>query len=276
MSLSTPHARRGGGLRGLITGFSRASRRRLIDLTSRLNTDSVRKTFLTLTFTGTPEWEDAKATLKRFTMRLRRAYPEMSAIWRQERQERGAIHFHLIIFNLPYIPQRDLQKTWEQCTGEPRSIIHIKLLNSSRAVMFYVSKYIAKQQEEMSEVLTSLDKPTYQHGMGRSWGYVNKKGLPFAEKWVFHVADEDAIRYAMWSCFALSGGRAGRSQQHARLFCDDAMDMLKFTLSICAHQGWQVIEKFKLMCYRRSVARMPYVRSHTFKIVLGFNPAIVN
>lgn len=269
--LKPPH----GGIRGVITGFSRASRRRLIDLTARLDTDGVRKTFLTLTFSDIHTPEETKAALKRFTMRLRRAYPNFSAIWRSERQERGAIHFHLICFNLPYIPQKGLQSVWEDCTKEARSIIHIKLLNSSRAVMNYVSKYIAKQ-DDADAVFTSLDKPTYQHATGRHWGYINKKALPMATKWSFHVTDPDAIRYAMWGCFALSKGRAGRSTQHIKLFCDDALDMLRYTLSICAHQGWRVMEKLRLCCYRRNVAKMPYVRGYTMTIKSGFNPQLVN
>lgn len=270
LDTATRLKRSGGGIRGVITGFSRASRRRLIDLAARLDTDNVRKTFLTLTFSGSPEPDKAKVALKRFTMRLRRAYPNFSAIWRLERQERGAIHFHLICFSLPYIPQRELQSVWEKCTDEDRSILHIKLLNSSRAVMNYVSKYIAKGED--GSVFPSLDKPTYQHATGRHWGYVNKESLPMAASWSFHVADGDAVRYAMWGCFALSNGRAGRSLQHIKLFCDDALDMLKFTLSICDHQGWKVLENLRLKSFRCIVSKMPYCRSYAFNWKAGFRP----
>lgn len=270
LETTTTLKRHAGGLRGIITGFSRASRRRLIDLTARLDTENVRKTFLTLTFSDMPDANQAKAALKRFTMRLRRAFPNFSAIWRLERQERGAIHFHLICFNLPYIPQKTLQKTWEECTGEARSIIHIKLLNSSRAVMNYVSKYIAKPLE--SEGFTSLDEPTYQHADGRHWGYVNKEKLPMAEKYEYHIADDDAIRYAMWSCFALSHGRAGRSTQHIKLFCDDALEMLRFTLKISAHQGWRVVEELRLRTFRCIVAKMPFCRSYALTWKRGWTP----
>jgi len=268
LTVANAHKRRGGGLRGVITGFSRAARKRLVDLTLRLDTTGVRCTFLTLTFSGSPDNQTAKAALKRFTMRLRRLYPDMSALWRLERQERGAIHFHLILFNLPYIPQKGLQSVWEQCTGEARSIIHIKLLNSNRAVFNYVSKYVAKPEEVLGS--PSLDELTYQHASGRHWGYINKKALPFAVKWSFHVADDDAIRYAMWSCFALSHGKAGRSTEYTRLYCQDALEMLRYTLSICTHVGWQVIEERRLRLFRRAIAKMPYVISYTFTFQHGF------
>jgi hypothetical protein len=161
--------------RGAIRAFSRASRRRLIELFSRLEISKVRTTFLTLTFHAPPSADDAKRALKMFTMRLRREFPQMSGVWRLEPQQRGAWHFHILAFNMPYVDQNILQKSWTECTRERRSILHVQLVRfGKRQLMSYASKYMAK----MSAEKTSLDKRAYQHetredegnNPGRFWG----------------------------------------------------------------------------------------------------------
>jgi len=101
----TSQTRRPSTKRGEIARFTMSSRRRLIELTARLRVGTIRTSFLTLTFAGMPSAEQAKAAFKRFRSRLDRRFAKWSAVWRMEYQERGAIHFHLICFNLPYIPQ---------------------------------------------------------------------------------------------------------------------------------------------------------------------------
>jgi len=138
-----------GGLRGVVSEFSRASRRRLIVKMERMELQKVRVTFVTLTFTACVSWDESRRALKMFLMRIRRQYPNTSGVWRLEHQERGAIHFHILFFKLPYIPQEELQKSWEECTREPKSIVHIKLIVNKRQTMFYVSKYIAKSASRL-------------------------------------------------------------------------------------------------------------------------------
>lgn len=180
--------------RGSIRTFSRASRRRLIELLSRMDITRVRTSFLTLTFAAAPTGDDAKRALKMFVMRLRRAYPEFSGVWRLEPQQRGAWHFHILAFNLPYIPQSDLQQSWSECTREKRSIVHVQLVRfGKRQLMSYASKYMAK----MSDGSTSLDERAYQHSPtedernnpGRFWGYINRVKLPFAPLRRVHIHD---------------------------------------------------------------------------------------
>jgi len=219
----------GGGPRGTISEFSKASRRRMIDFIARLELKGVRTTFLTLTFAGTPINADAKISLKRFLQWMRRAHAGASGIWRMELQARGAIHFHLILFNFPYVEQKKLQARWERCTGEEKSIVHIKLLDGKRAAMAYVSKYVAKATP--LPVPTSLDRGTYQHAggkesVGRMWGYLNRAALPIAQIHQIIIEDEDLFGYARFACRARSGGRCGRHENSAKLYCSDAEKML--------------------------------------------------
>jgi len=220
-------------LRGSISTFSNASRRRLIELFSRMNVTRVRVTFLTLTFAGTPSASEATRAFRAFSMRLRRKFPKLSAIWRKELQARGSWHYHLIVMNMPFWAQRLIQQTWEACTGEERSVVHVKLLTSGKQqAMFYVSKYLAKRDKRVGS--PSLDNASYLHAegesgesVGRFWGCINRNELPFDVRRIVVVADEHMYE-AVWNEIArLSGGRGATQTRTARLygtFCYDLVE----------------------------------------------------
>ena len=220
-SQHNPH----GSKRGIIRVFSAASRRRLMRFMARLKTRKIRATFITLTFTEVISNERAKQVFKRFSMRLRRAYATVSVVWRMEFQERGAIHFHLLCFNLPFWKQTELQETWEDCTEEDRSIVHIKLVHGARSVMAYISKYIAKK-DERSEI-ASLDDGSYQHApredlSGRFWGWINKELLPLGQKLSGVLLESATIRSLSSFMWALIGSDNPYNSVSAHLFADNA------------------------------------------------------
>jgi len=225
---------RAAAKRGTVRFFSKASRRRLIEAMARLDVSHARTVFLTLTFHSVPTPHEAKRAFKAFSMRFRRKFPEASAFWRMEPQERGAIHFHLLTFGMPYWSQKQIQYAWECCTGEDRSIVHVKLLRGGKKqAMAYVSKYIAKN----SPVPTSLDNAAYSHGEGeateedpgRFWGYINKKCLPFAALRMI-ICDDDSMIQKLWlTMSALSRGRAAQQLRAARFYgtcCYDLAESL--------------------------------------------------
>lgn len=225
-----------GGLRGVVSHFSKASRRRLIVKMERMELRKVRVTFVTLTFTACVSWDESRRALKMFLMRIRRQYPNTSGVWRLEHQERGAIHFHILFFKLPYIPQDELQKSWEECTREPRSIVDIRLIVNKKQAMHYVSKYIAKVADEKS--LTSLDSAAYQHETGRRWGVINEKCLPYGKihaEWL--DVDDDVAGYFWWATRAISRGRAGFKHDMMLLFTDEGKSMLKHLKRLANRHG---------------------------------------
>jgi len=183
--------------RGVIRVFSAGSRRRLMQFMARLKTRKIRATFITLTFSEIVSNARAKMVFKRFAMRLRRKFEKASVVWRMELQERGAIHFHLLAFNLPFWKQKDLQDTWAECTEEYLSIADIRLIHGARSIMGYISKYIAKKDERTE--LTSLENASYQHASpekvsGKYWGWINKDGLPLAIPRMGVLTDGETIR----------------------------------------------------------------------------------
>lgn len=219
------------GHRGKVIGFSRKSRRRMLILLNRLDYSTRRVVFLTLTIKRLTNGEEAHAILKRFLMRLRRKYPEASGVWRMELQQRGAAHFHLLLFDVPYWPQKDLQKVWEQCTKEPCSIAWIQLIKNRKHAMAYVSKYVAKV--ETYERSTSLDISPYQHAdvhqsQGRVWGWLNYDALPFAPITVLAVADDDLKGYLWFAIRSETDGKCGNQSHIVIAFTDEAEEILNF------------------------------------------------
>lgn len=197
---------------GDIQGFSPKSRSRLMKFLNTVDYKGSAPKFATLTFHGIPSAAEAKRCLRVFKERMRRAYPKGSFVWRYERQERGSPHFHLMMFNYPYMEQAWLQSIWTEITGEDLSIFHIKALRGKHQAIYYVSKYIAKVEKVQKS--SSFISPPYLHGKelwdGRQWGWHNLKALPVHAKRVIYITETRLAR--IWRSLLQfhSGGRAGQ------------------------------------------------------------------
>lgn len=163
--------------RGIITGFSAASRKRLIELMASINRTRVRHMplFVTLTYPGT--WvDDPKAWKKHldtWLKALERKYHGTSAVWKLEFQSRGAPHFHVLLFGIPWLNNQWLSRTWFRIvgSGDVRHLqagTQVKRVKSWRGVMSYASKYLAKKTIEGLALM-----------VGRYWGVFHRERLPF-------------------------------------------------------------------------------------------------
>jgi hypothetical protein len=173
----------GGGHRGIVTSFSSQSRLRLLRKCARLSPHKV--TFITLTYGRFyPDTQAAKQHLRALLERFRRKFPQASCIWRLEFQERGAPHFHLLFFELPFFPFAELRRWWNvitayYCNGNLHRV-RIEKVKTRRGVMFYAAKYAAKITQAGSDLAFFIND-TYLHA-GRFWGVFNKFALPYAER----------------------------------------------------------------------------------------------
>ena len=83
--------------------------------------------------------------IKRFNYKLyhvKKAQLKYLAVW--ERQKRGAIHYHVIFFDLPYVKNKDLQRYWGQGFVKINKVDVDSKENRGR----YVSKYFSKDIDE--------------------------------------------------------------------------------------------------------------------------------
>lgn len=177
----------GGGKRGAITGFSRASRRRMMRWLVQLDKRKLYPPlFIHLTYPGKDEahWlryaRHHKRHLDTFCKWIERAFPESFTLWRLEPQERGAPHYHLLVFNVPWLPHDLLARKWWTVvgSGDPDHLAagtKVEQCHSWRGAAYYVSKYLGK---ECGPELLSLATPQLWQHPGRWWGVRNRKNVP--------------------------------------------------------------------------------------------------
>lgn len=191
------------GDRGVVGEWSKGSRNRLLSLLNRMEFGVVQ--FLTLTFhRNMADAEEGKKRLRAFTRVLRAKKGIAAGIWRQERQERGAIHYHLMLFDCVELEDAYVKGLWVKCSGEPEDD-HDHYLYGAQAeksvyagtddgglVVSYFSKYVAKEAKNDG----------YKNG--RVWGQwgCNKKLAAAYEKEIDVAAYASTLR-GLLSC----GGR---------------------------------------------------------------------
>lgn len=209
-------AQRGGGIRGRCRGRSRKSRRRMMRMMARLR-PAGQVYFVGLNYPDAAwrgmvgDYEAMAAKFSRdlevFFKRVERIFPDGSAMWGRDWQERksgefvGALtpHGHLIMFGLDprvldYAPDvkreaKDYEKSvaalvvqawvkqiWYEIVGAD-DVRHswrgadVVELDSRRKAFTYVSKYVAK-------VDAGVDADGEVMFTGRTWGYWNRDKLP--------------------------------------------------------------------------------------------------
>lgn len=101
--------------------------------------------FFTLTFReNVQDMDKANEEFKKFRQRLSRH------VWGRDKpnalkyvavvefQKRGAIHYHVVTFNMPYVPHKELLELWGH------GAVHIEKIDDCDNVGAYMTKYMAK------------------------------------------------------------------------------------------------------------------------------------
>lgn len=189
--------------RGLVLDFSRRSRVNLMEQFARINWTDHKAIFITLTYHNEiPHERDAKKHLRAFLKRLWRACGARGVVWRMEHQpKRNAVHFHLIVFDLPYIHWSQILEEWREVTGDMTiTQTRISLLDSPSKARRYLCKYLAKVAQPIPpevaadsespgdgvpvsgilDTLPYLAEPPAQVSPGRVWGVEQKALIPLA------------------------------------------------------------------------------------------------
>lgn len=167
---------KGGGKRGKVGNFSKASRKRLLQkMATFRNMDA--GYFATFTYPGhfTYSSMDCKSHIAALRKRILYILPEARVIWRMEIKERlsgeskgePVPHFHLLIFGLPYGMEAELDKLlgdmWNEiANNQPQDFEYlrseVKQIRSRKHAVYYASKYAAKIDDGFDEAF------------GRHWG----------------------------------------------------------------------------------------------------------
>ncbi len=193
----------GGGTRGHISGFSKASRRRLQRLLAVI--DQGRQAvplFVTLTYPGEFPSDPAVCAghLRAFRARMHRRYGKFAAVWRKEYQRRGAPHYHLLLFldRLPEQLRADVSRLWYEvvASGDERHLragTQVVQVKSWRGARGYAAKYMGKLETLHASADPLVGLP--QGSTGRLWGVWNRALLPItAEQYYVNLRGYFLIR----------------------------------------------------------------------------------
>lgn len=199
------------GPRGVVNCLSSNSRRRLSATVAKLRRDAPCH-FITLTYPGhasnwnpelsaygppvpLPGPRESKTDMRLFFKWIRYRYPDFSAVWKLEPQERGVPHFHLLAYGLPddESVMLSLRDRWFSQVGRCHDMHNAYGFKSdylgadADKARAYVSKYVSK-----GDVLRLLP----DHGKeadkspGRFWGLEYQDSLPFSDCIDFEISEE--------------------------------------------------------------------------------------
>jgi hypothetical protein len=189
LPITRPVNKRRGAMRSFIRGFSRKSRLRMMRMVSKLET-SKKPLFFTLTYpdefiNNLDGHEIKERHLKNFWKRLEYSYPSLSCIWKLEYVKRKSgkhidelyPHLHMLVWGLYDVDIEDIRELvasawWEVCgklSNDHRLAgTRVERLRSHRGTMFYISKYMGKEE-------------TGDLAVGRWWGVKGRMHLPLAK-----------------------------------------------------------------------------------------------
>lgn len=178
--------RNGGGKRGKITGFSKASRWRLLKRLAIVDWGKAR--LITLTYPSDVDritLESNMNHLKAFIERWFRHYEyRPTFVWRKEYTKQGIVHYHLL---QPKPKWHDdliefVSRSWAEILATDRTEdieragTKVEFAKSVNQSMSYVAKYIAKTLDEFPE-----------YHKGRIWGMVGQEGFRFSKRHVYAI-----------------------------------------------------------------------------------------
>ena len=181
--------RRGGGVRGQVSRFTKKSSKRM-----SLRIKAVDQSMITGVFWGgltssELTWENVESRRRAWERKFKRQWGHLRyfILWRKEPHESGAPHMHVMIYwvdPLPhYVSWRSWNdQAWASVQGDPESAragCRFEMLQNKgskgvawRSVSVYLSKYLAKK----SELQVS----------GRQWGIINRQVYKSCVDWEEH------------------------------------------------------------------------------------------
>jgi len=222
----------GGGMRGAVTEFSRASARRLKRTIAKIRSDRL-PYFVTLTYADTYQYfEDPvmwKNDLKRFAQRFGRKYDGGSFVWRLEMVDRksgqhvGEVrpHFHMLVYGIhdnEYLSFREfVASAWYDITNsgvESHIRTKVEKIRSRNGVQSYAAKGMSKVLAgEVAKFSQSIGA-----NVGRWWGVYFRGDVPWSEMFDTVLTDQQAKN--LLRLFRKHAGLNGKDFRSLTVFLD--------------------------------------------------------
>lgn len=181
---------KGTGNRKAITHLSKKALMALAFIAS--NTKANFKIMVTLTYPSTMPTcgREVKRHLNVFMTALRRKRRNLDYLWWMEFQERGAVHFHILL-TTPYLCMKWVANRWyEIVNSKERDHLdagtEVKRLRSAKKARHYVVKYMHKEAQKVA--------PDFFEQMGRWYG-TSRGVIPKVVRTIELLGYEDARHY---------------------------------------------------------------------------------
>lgn len=211
----------GGGQRGEIKGFSKDSRHRLLQTIESIRMDAELPLFITLTYPETfPDARASKVHLDTFCKRIKRAFADVGLIWKLEPQQRGAPHYHMMMWGWNIADNQNwFPLNWFEVagSGDPKHLQWhmggfgnqhcVQPVRTWNGVRSYASKYLGKTFEVQG-----------WEAVGRYWGVIGRDNIPFGELVEQEVTREKAIEIMRYQ--RRFTHREGTGKKSSTIFCD--------------------------------------------------------
>lgn len=191
------------GKRGIVKGFTRSARLRMLRTIASVNWDHVKHAvFITLTYPDeyANRMMGERSTDKSLFLRMleRHLKKQLGVLWRLEWEPRKSgkhvgqlvAHWHLIVFGTRYVPKDTVRSFW-QCVlrADGPVVTWIDGITSGRKISRYVSKYCSKLPD--ADV---LDNASYLNNLGRHWGINRRELVPWYPRFLIPFLTSEDVR----------------------------------------------------------------------------------
>lgn len=150
-----------------------------------------REKFFTLTFKENVKNHEAandefRSFIKKLNYKLFKKESGLKYVCVVERQQRGALHYHIILFNMPYVPHKELLELWGHGAVTINAIDHVDNVGA------YVMKYMEKEMKGIQSQKSAKvkDKKMYFASRGLHKPQEISDGTPEGKKELWEVAEK--------------------------------------------------------------------------------------
>lgn len=193
--------------RGVIRGFSYASRLKLLKFIARIDWGRVGKCiWITLTYPDKYAYRGYKARTQDRYLFFRAVElmlgRQVARLWRTEWEPRESgehvgemvCHHHFIVFRCGWVDKDWIKEQWKKVLGYDKTpITWVDGLDNAKKAGLYASKYAGK-----SAPFRVLDNAAYLNMTGRAWGINRKQLIPLCKLRTLEKLDADQLGKAMW------------------------------------------------------------------------------
>lgn len=230
-----------------LTSFNQSIKRTKRKIFELINCNHIQGSskFLTLTFgENVTDYDQAMYSFKKFKQKIEyKINKKLEYVGAVEFQKRGAIHFHIVLFNCPYLKFNYLLDVWRKSTLVGGSV-DIRLIDNVDNVGAYVTSYLGKDLANDKFFTEYKNKKRYVCSKNLKLPIVEKKDTLIKD----HRDDLDNLEKIL---------KGNKVLEYKSTFKKEADNYLKFADD---NTGEVVTKKEKIIIYEQEVIYKQFLK----------------